>query len=298
VIGRRQRAGNRHLGATVAAVAVALVVVAGAYVASGRPAPARDAVPLAGPVASEAPAAADPPTGPASGSTAASPSASRPSAPRSPTTTAGAGRPANAASRLRTLPAATRQVIVVSADGYGSTTATLEAFSKVNGAWQPAVGAMSARVGSNGFADRKAEGDLKTPTGVYSIGGTMYGIAANPGVRYAYHRLVADDYWNGNPATRGYNSFVHGPNPGGASEALWQISPQYDHFAVINYNIPVVAADPPRGSGIFLHVMVPGRATAGCVSLARTDLLTILRWLDPAASPRIVLAPRSVLARY
>ena len=118
------------------------------------------------------------------------------------------------------------------------------------------------------------------------------------GVRYAYHRLVADDHWNGNPATPGYNSFVHGPNPGGASEALWQISPQYDHFAVINYNIPVVAADPPRGSGIFLHVMVPGRATAGCVSLARTDLLTILRWFDPAASPRIVLAPRSVLGRY
>jgi len=26
--------------------------------------------------------------------------------------------------------------------------------------------------------------------------------------------------------------------------------------------------------------------------------LTILRWLDPAASPRIVLSPRSSLGRY
>jgi L,D-peptidoglycan transpeptidase YkuD (ErfK/YbiS/YcfS/YnhG family) len=292
VTARRRRAGNRHTGTTAAVVAVILAVITGAYIASGRAGKAREAAPLAEPLASEAPYSPDTATVPAPASSAPAPSSA--SAPPS----ASAGNPANAASRLRTLPAATRQVIVVSADGYGSTTATLEAFDKLGGAWRPAFGAMTARVGSRGFADRKVEGDLKTPTGVYAIGGTMYGIAASPGVRYAYHRLVPDDYWNENPATPGYNSFEHGPNPGGASEALWQISPQYDYFAVINYNIPVVAADPPRGSGIFLHVMVPGRATAGCVSLTVTDLLAVLRWLDPAASPRIVLAPRSALGRY
>jgi L,D-peptidoglycan transpeptidase YkuD (ErfK/YbiS/YcfS/YnhG family) len=281
----------------VAAVAVILTVIAGGYVVAGRSAPGRGlAAPAAEPLASEEPYSEDESAPVASGSASPSQPASHPSGSRSPSKTAGA--PANAAARLRTLPASTRQVIIVSADGYGSTTATLEAFSKVDGVWQPAFGALVARVGSKGFADRKVEGDLKTPTGVYSIGATMYGIAANPGVRYAYHRLVADDYWNENPATPGYNSFFHGPNPGGASEALWQISPQYDYFAVINYNIPVVPADPARGSGIFLHVAVPGRATAGCVSLARADLLRILRWLDPGASPRIVLSPRSALGRY
>jgi L,D-peptidoglycan transpeptidase YkuD (ErfK/YbiS/YcfS/YnhG family) len=294
VTARRRRA----LGAAVASVVVLLGVLAGAFLASARSGAERETSPLADPLATTGPYSAEASAEPsaASASASAAPSASRPSASRSGT--APAAKPANTASRLRTLPAATRQVIVVSADGYGSTTATLEAFNKVNGTWQPAFGAMTARVGSSGFADRKVEGDLKTPTGVYSVGGTMYGIAANPGVRYAYHRLVADDYWNENPATSGYNSFEHGPNPGGASEALWQIAPQYDYFAVINYNIPVVSADPPRGSGIFLHVMVPGRATAGCVSLAQGDLLTILRWLDPAASPRIVLSPRSSLSRY
>jgi L,D-peptidoglycan transpeptidase YkuD (ErfK/YbiS/YcfS/YnhG family) len=298
--GRRRRAlAARTRGGVAAAVAVVLAVIVGAFIASGRSAPAREAAPE--PLASEAPypTSADSST-PASAPSSASPSASRPSASRSGTpgaTAAGAGQ-GNAASRLRSLPAATRQVIVVSSDGYGSTTATFEAFNKINGGWQPAFGAMTARVGSKGFADRKVEGDLKTPTGVYPIGGTMYGIAANPGVRYGYHRLVPDDWWNENPATPGYNSFFHGTNPGGASEALWEISPQYDYFAVINYNIPVVVADPPRGSGIFLHVAVPGRATAGCVALAVGDLLTILRWLDPAASPRMVLGPRSALTRY
>jgi L,D-peptidoglycan transpeptidase YkuD (ErfK/YbiS/YcfS/YnhG family) len=279
----------------VAAVAVILTVIAGAYLVAGRSAPGRGvAAPAAEPLASEEPYSEDESAPVASASP--SNSASHPSA--SPSTSKATGAPANAAARLRTLPASTRQVIIVSTDGFGSTAGTLEAFSKVNGGWQPAFGAMAARVGSKGFADRKVEGDLKTPTGVYSIGGTMYGIAANPGVRYSYHRLVADDYWNENPATPGYNTFFHGPNPGGASEALWQISPQYNYFAVINYNIPVVRADPPRGSGIFLHVAVPGRATAGCVSLAVGDLLRILRWLDPAASPRIVLSPRSALSRY
>jgi L,D-peptidoglycan transpeptidase YkuD (ErfK/YbiS/YcfS/YnhG family) len=212
--------------------------------------------------------------------------------------TARAAPPAdNAASRLRTLPAATRQVIVVSADNFNTSGATFETFTKTAGGWQPAFGAMTARLGVNGFGDQKIEGDLQTPTGVYSIGSTMYGIAANPGVKYAYHRLVPDDYWNENPATAGYNTFFHGPNPGGASEALWEISPQYRYFAVINYNTPVVPANPPRGSGIFLHVFGSG-ATAGCVALSESDLVRVLRWLDPAAAPRIVLAPRSALSRY
>ena len=38
--------------------------------------------------------------------------------------------------------------------------------------------------------------------------------------------------------------------------------------------------------------------TARCVSLPVADLLRVLRWLDPAAEPRIVMAPRQALGRY
>jgi L,D-peptidoglycan transpeptidase YkuD (ErfK/YbiS/YcfS/YnhG family) len=51
-----------------------------------------------------------------------------------------------------------------------------------------------------------------------------------------------------------------------------------------------------RGGGIFLHANGTG-ATAGCVSLARSDLLRVLRWLDPAKAPRIVMAPSAVITR-
>jgi L,D-peptidoglycan transpeptidase YkuD (ErfK/YbiS/YcfS/YnhG family) len=186
----------------------------------------------------------------------------------------------------------------VSTNSYADTTATLQVYEKSGGAWRKPFGAITARIGTRGFSDHKVEGDLTTPTGIYGFGSTMFGILANPGVRYAYHTIVQDDYWNENPDTAGYNSFVHGANPGGASEPLWQISPQYGHFALINYNAPVTRANPPRGSGIFLHIMVPGHSTNGCVAIAEPDLVRVLAWLNPGASPRIVLAPVSVLSRY
>jgi L,D-peptidoglycan transpeptidase YkuD (ErfK/YbiS/YcfS/YnhG family) len=186
---------------------------------------------------------------------------------------------------------------VVHSNGYGTSNATLETFDKVNGVWKPTFGAMTAWIGTKGFSDNHVENDPTTPTGVYSIGSTMYGVDGNPGVKYNYHQLVANDYWNENPSSSGYNSFVHGTNPGGSSEALWQTVPQYNYFAVINYNIPAVSATPARGSGIFLHVTM-NRGTAGCVSVAQSSLIRILDWLNPSASPRIVMAPSQNLGRY
>lgn len=42
------------------------------------------------------------------------------------------------------------------------------------------------------------------------------------------------------------------------------------------------------GSAIFLHINI-GTPTAGCVTLPVGELLKILRWLNPADSPRITL---------
>ncbi|MGC5310055.1 L,D-transpeptidase family protein [Micromonospora zamorensis] len=209
----------------------------------------------------------------------------------------------NLAARLTTLPAQTKQVIVVGSTSYTTTYATLEAYVKVRGRWQPASASLPARIGSKGFSDNHVEGVPTTPTGVYSIGPTMYGIAANPGVRYPYHRLVSGDWWNENPASAQYNSFQHtSTNPGGASEALWTEVPAYTHFAVITYNmVPNVAKPVPNaGSGIFLHQFSTsaGNATAGCVSLSHDNLVDVLSWLDPTLSPRIVLSPYAQLGRY
>ena len=59
-------------------------------------------------------------------------------------------------------------------------------------------------------------------------------------------------------------------------------TPSYFYGAVIGYND---ARTPGLGSAIFLHVS-HGSSTAGCVALPTDQLLSLLRWLDPAKSPR------------
>jgi L,D-peptidoglycan transpeptidase YkuD (ErfK/YbiS/YcfS/YnhG family) len=70
----------------------------------------------------------------------------------------------------------------------------------------------------------------------------------------------------------------------------------YRSLAVIDYNThPIV---PGRGSGIFLHISASGGPTLGCVSLTRAQLVTVLRWLDPAASPEIVIGTAAMIRDY
>jgi L,D-peptidoglycan transpeptidase YkuD (ErfK/YbiS/YcfS/YnhG family) len=55
---------------------------------------------------------------------------------------------------------------------------------------------------------------------------------------------------------------------------------------VIDYNrFPVRAG---AGSAFFLHV-TDGSATAGCVAVPQDTLVTLMRWLTPAAHPRILI---------
>jgi L,D-peptidoglycan transpeptidase YkuD (ErfK/YbiS/YcfS/YnhG family) len=198
------------------------------------------------------------------------------------------------ADRLTTLPADTRQVVIVYADTATSTVATLETYQKIGDEWRVAFPPMPAWIGSNGFTDHPEEGVPGTPTGVYAFGPTLYGLGPKLTFHYPYHHLVAGDYWNENSDSAGYNTFVHGKNPGGPSEALWLSGRAYTYFAFIAHNVP---AAPGKGSGIFLHQSLD-KPTAGCVGLSHDDLVTVLTWLDPAASPRIVMGPAQALGRF
>jgi len=192
------------------------------------------------------------------------------------------------------------QLVTVEASGFGTTVASLALWERRNGCWRLAAGPWHARVGRGGPSDRKREGDGATPTGAYAIGPTVYGIDPDPRVRTAYHRLVCGDWWDEDPSSPGYNTFRHvacGTSPpfGGGSEALWRATVAYRQFAVIEYNVrPAV---PGRGSAIFVHDDTGG-PTHGCVSLPAPQLLTLLRWLRPAARPLIVIGTAAEIRRF
>ncbi len=207
--------------------------------------------------------------------------------------TAASCRPSLATSLASTGSAA--QLITVEAPAHASTRASVRLWVKAGGCWVAAGGPWSARVGRNGLSDHHVEGDGTTPTGAYGLGPVVYGVAADPGVRYPYHRLVCGDWWDENAATADYNTFQHvacGATPSFARPGdfgLWIPKRAYRHFIPIRYNTnPAV---PGRGSAIFLHDDW-GSATHGCVAMDPAGLVTVLRWLRPAAKPLIVIGTK------
>ena len=227
------------------------------------------------PVAAGSPATRSPAAG-------AGAAPARPARPPSP---APAGPPAVAGPpTLAAVGPGARQAVTVTVPSYGSTSGVLQGWVRSGGGWQPAFGPWPAWVGYNGVAppgtDR--EGSGRTPGGVFGFS-FMFGIQPNPGVRYPYRPVTASDFWDDDPSSPQYNEWVSGRAGAGADPEPMDNPPAYDYGAVIAYN---TARTPGVGSAIFLHVS-KGAPTAGCVSLPTGQLLTVLRWLDPAAAPVI-----------
>jgi L,D-peptidoglycan transpeptidase YkuD (ErfK/YbiS/YcfS/YnhG family) len=181
------------------------------------------------------------------------------------------------------------QKITVTASSYSTSYARLSAWQTSGGQWVRALGPWTARVGYNGTArpGQERENSGKTPSGTYTLG-FMFGVKTRPaGVTWPTWRLAHwYDKWDDDPASPRYNLWTDiryhsaGRNP----ENMHTI-PQYNYGIVIDYN---TARTPGLGSAIFLHVEYGG-ATAGCVSLPTSELLRVLRWLNTAGNPVIVI---------
>jgi L,D-peptidoglycan transpeptidase YkuD (ErfK/YbiS/YcfS/YnhG family) len=188
-----------------------------------------------------------------------------------------------------------RQVVSVTASRYGSVHATVQAFARTGTGWVRTAGPWSAWIGRNGFArpDRKREGDGKTPTGSFRFS-FFFGAANKPKVRFPWRHAAPYDYWDDDPASPRYNTWVDtryhsaGRNP----EAL-HVRPSYDDVAVIAYNTSRI---PGRGSAIFLH-LTHHSPTSGCVALPRSVVLGLLHWLNPRDHPRIIMGRTATVTR-
>ena len=233
---------------------------------------------------------------PAPTTTVTAPASTTPSTSATPPTTTSSPPPTTTALRTTTTPApdpalarvgSAGQAVVVTAERYGATTATLTAYQRDGDGWRRAFGPWTARVGTRGLAPpgEKREGDGRTPSGAYGFD-FFFGVAPDPGVKFPYRRVTDRIVWDDNPASPLYNTWVDldRQQPGAEPEPMF-VRPAYDHGAVIAYNTD---RTPGLGSAIFLHVS-NGGPTAGCVSLPAGQLVDVLRWLDPAHGPKIVM---------
>lgn len=136
------------------------------------------------------------------------------------------------------------------------------------------------RAGAVREADKR-EGDGLTPIGAYPVRGVLFRpgrTAPPPGMRLPWRWTRPSDGWSDDPADPLYNRPVRHPWPFSA-ERLQRDDALYDVIVVLGHNdAPNL---PGLGSAIFLHCMIAGRATEGCVAIPAGNLLLIIGELAP-----------------
>ena len=227
---------------------------------------------------------------------------------------AAAGRPLPADLSLQD---GVRQLVTVTSDRWSSTRAWMSVWGKRDDGWRRVRGPVRVRLGWNGWvpAGKRRQNSGTTPAGSFAMR-YAFGNRADPGTELRYRRVDGNDVWPyepRDPAT--YN--IYQPSQSSAShwrtgyrERLASYGYEYAHAVVLGFNLPsgvhwsakrrqYVArrpADTHRGGGIFLHVQ-RSKYTAGCVAGPLDDIRWVVRWLDPALRPRIVMGPADWVRR-
>ncbi|BBA98843.1 putative lipoprotein [Actinacidiphila reveromycinica] len=203
-----------------------------------------------------------------------------------PTTPAAATLPGVGPRTLAQVPADARQVVLVTGAGHDSSTSKVQLFDRADpdAGWTAAGPVWSAHNALDGWSSDHHAGDLRSPIGVFTLtdAGGRY---ADPGTKLPYTHSPA-----------GFSS----PGTGFDGESL---ADAFDYVIAINYNrkpgtSPLDWTRPlgsSRGGGIWLHVD-HGGPTHGCVALPESVMKTLLRTLDPAKHPVVVMGDAKSLS--
>jgi L,D-peptidoglycan transpeptidase YkuD (ErfK/YbiS/YcfS/YnhG family) len=184
---------------------------------------------------------------------------------------------------LAQVPSTAQQAVVVTGRGRNSSVSTVVLYERSAAGWRPGA-SWPAHNALKGWTDHHRAGDLRSPTGVYTLtdaGGRL----ADPGTTLPYDRSGAF-------------------NVSGTGFEGEPLSGSFDYVIAINYNrrpgtTPLDWTRPlgaGRGGGIWLHVD-HGGPTHGCVSLRKDHMRTLLLALDPDRDPVVVMGDAASLSR-
>jgi L,D-peptidoglycan transpeptidase YkuD (ErfK/YbiS/YcfS/YnhG family) len=136
-------------------------------------------------------------------------------------------------------------------------------------------------LGRGGILANKREGDGGTPKGTYYPVQLWWRADRYPRPRthLPVRPIRPDDAWCEDPKDRHYNQPMR-LSPDQAGDRLTRDDHLYDFIVEIDHNsAPRVAG---RGSAVFLHLARSNfSATAGCVSMTKSSMLRLLRWMSP-----------------
>ena len=212
------------------------------------------------------------------------------------------------------IPADSSQCIVGIADGWNSSTVTLRVYERKKGAWTQVGDAWNGRLGKSGLiwglglhpnpkgVAVKQESDMRSPAGVFDIGGAWgYDKSIQKNPKLPYRQVTSRDLWVEDPNSKSYNRNIileHEP----ATEWEKKAQMKQDDYPqslklFIAHNAPPKVI-PNGGSSIFFHIWRGGgsRATAGCTTMEEPRLRKLIASIDPARRPIYVLLPQAEYA--
>ena len=220
------------------------------------------------------------------------------------------------------IPPQSQQALVVKAETWDSTQATLQRYSKMTeqgrlkekSIWKPVGSPVVVVLGKGGLGwgvglhnassdtlgapentePIKQEGDGKSPAGIFKLG-TAYGYATRPlsRMKWPYQASSQDLRCVDDAKSSFYNQILpEKPNMWDSAEVMRRTDVLYTWVLDVEHNKQ--PATPGKGSCIFLHVWRgETNPTVGCTAMAQKNLEKVLSWLDPKAQPLLIQLPKT-----
>jgi L,D-peptidoglycan transpeptidase YkuD (ErfK/YbiS/YcfS/YnhG family) len=240
-----------------------------------------------------APVAASPATAAAPASPTATAAATPPPAPapKPAPKPKPAPAPKTLPEEMRRLLPGSRQMIVITGSKLGSKSGTLALYTKTDGHWSKTLSS-KAYFGANGLGDglKRKEGNLQTPTGIWSIGEFVFGQHKSPpsGTRMPYRAITGRSWWS-SKRDSSYNTWVSSSSHV-SGEHLADAKVQYEWAFNTGYNSLPNDRVIGRGTAIFIHCSEPpgnslGKNTHGCIAVPPSVMKQLFAQLDPELNP-------------
>ena len=145
---------------------------------------------------------------------------------------------------------------------------------------------MKCAIGKKGIGNKKKEGDLITPIGVFSIKYVLYRKDRVKVLTKLKKKVIKKNMgWCDDPKSSHYNKLVKLPFAH-KYEKLYKKENIYDIILVLNYNMNPIKKS--KGSAIFIHVSkINYKRTEGCVAIKKLNLIKLLRKINPKTKVKI-----------
>jgi len=143
-------------------------------------------------------------------------------------------------------------------------------------------------IGKRGIGNKKKEGDLITPKGIYKVKYVLYRRDRVKNIRTKLKKIIIRKNmgWCDDVRSKQYNKLIKLPS-NYSHEKLYKKDNIYDIILVLNYNMRPIIKN--KGSAIFIHVSRRNyKKTEGCVVLKKIHLIKVLKELKKNTSVKIV----------